>query len=147
MERGRLCNRNPLYIFFLSFLLYLIAMRAGLHVDFSSFRPRSLSNRKERIFMLERDFQRKLIAELKILFPGSVVLKNDPNYIQGIPDILLLFKNRWAMLECKNALSANRRPNQEYYVEKLNGMSFARFISPENKEEVLHDLQQAFGVD
>ena len=97
--------------------------------------------------MLESAFQKKLIKELKARFPGCIVLKNDANYLQGIPDLLLLFKNRWAMLECKKTVTANRRPNQEYYVEKLNGMSFARFISPENKEEVLDELQQALGSE
>ena len=76
-----------------------------------------------------------------------MILKNDSNYIQGIPDLLLLFKNRWAMLECKKTVSSARRPNQEYYVEKLNGMSFARFICPENKEEILGELKQAFGIE
>ena len=96
--------------------------------------------------MLESTFQKKLIKELKEIFPGCFILKNDANYLQGVPDILLLFKNRWAMLECKKAITANRRPNQEYYVDLLNGMSFARFICPENKEEVLDELQQAFGT-
>jgi len=93
----------------------------------------------------ESVFQHKLIDRLNQLFPGCMVLKNDPNYIQGIPDLLVVYKNRWAMLECKKAEKANRRPNQEYYVNKLNEMSFARFISPDNQEEVLHELQHAFG--
>lgn len=93
---------------------------------------------------LERDFQSGLIKELKQLFPGCVVLKNDSSYIQGIPDLLVLFNDRWAMLEVKRSSSALHRPNQEYYVDLLDKMSFSRFICPENKEEVLHELESTF---
>ena len=94
--------------------------------------------------MLERDFQSALIRELKDIFPGCIVLKNDPEYIQGFPDLTILFGKRWALLECKRSENESRRPNQEYYILKANQMSFARFIYPENKEEVLRELQQAF---
>ena len=93
---------------------------------------------------LERAFQARLIKELKEIFEGCVVLKNDSSYIQGIPDLLILYKDRWAMLECKKSSSAKKRPNQEYYVDLMDKMSFSRFICPENKEEVLHELQQTF---
>lgn len=94
--------------------------------------------------MLESDFQAKLIRELKDMFPGCIVMKNDPSYIQGIPDLLILYRDKWASLECKKNASAKRRPNQEYYVGQMDEMSFSRFIYPENKEEVLYDLQQTF---
>lgn len=94
---------------------------------------------------LERDFQAKLIRELKELFPGCIVMKNDSSYIQGIPDLLVLYRDNWASLECKKSVAAKKRPNQEYYVDLMDEMSFSRFICPENKEEVLHELQQAFG--
>ena len=93
---------------------------------------------------LERDFQRGLISEIKERLPGCVVMKTDPNYIQGIPDLLVLFGTRWAMLEVKKSGNAPHQPNQDYYVEHLNEMSFSRFINPTNKEEVLNDLEQAF---
>lgn len=93
---------------------------------------------------LESKFQKELIDEIKKRFPGSIVLKNDPNYIQGFPDLTIFHKNHWAVLETKREKNANRRPNQEYYVNVLNGMSFSRFIYPENKEEVLNELQQTF---
>ena len=92
----------------------------------------------------ENAFQAALIKDLKALFPGCVVLKNDPNYIQGFPDLTILYKDRWAVLECKKSLSASKRPNQEYYVDMLEEMSYASFICPENREEVLDELQQAF---
>lgn len=96
--------------------------------------------------MLENKFQASLIKELKKRFPGCVVLKNDANYKQGIPDLSIFYKDKWAWLECK-ASEKDRNdpgPNQEYYVEQGNTMSFARFIYPENKTEVLDELQQAF---
>ncbi len=94
--------------------------------------------------MLESQFQNRLIKELKELFPGCIVIKMDSGYLQGIPDLLVLFGGRWATLECKQSVGAKKQPNQEYYVGKMNEMSFSRFICPENKEEVLDDLQQAF---
>lgn len=94
--------------------------------------------------MVERDFQAKLIKEIKDVFDGCIVMKNDSSYIQGIPDLLVLYKNRWASLEVKKNARASRRPNQEYYVERMNNMSFSRFVCPENKDEVMHDLHLYF---
>ena len=91
---------------------------------------------------LESKFQSELIKEIKELFPEAIVTKMEP--FQGFPDILILYKNKWATLECKRGATAKRQPNQEYYVEKLNAMSFSRFIYPENKEAVLNDLQHTF---
>ena len=93
---------------------------------------------------LERDFQGNLIKDLKKMFPGCIVMKNDSSYIQGIPDLLILHNDKWASLECKKTANANRQPNQEYYVGIMNEMSFSRFIYPENKEEVLSELRKAF---
>lgn len=94
--------------------------------------------------MLENNFQAKLIKELKSIFPGCIVMKNDSSYIQGIPDLLILYKDKWGSLECKKSANARKQPNQEHYVELMNKMSFSRFICPENKEEVLNDLREAF---
>ena len=91
---------------------------------------------------LERDFQAKLIKELKVMFKGCIIVKNDPNYIQGIPDLLILYNDRWAALEVKKSEHAHHQPNQEYYVDLMDQMSFAAFIYPENKEEILYELQQ-----
>lgn len=91
----------------------------------------------------ESDFQADLIKRLKQKFKGSIVLKNDPNYIQGFPDLLILYKNKWAALECKRSEKAPKQANQAYYVEKLNRMSYSNFICPENEEEILDELQQA----
>lgn len=93
---------------------------------------------------LERDFQSKLIKEIKDIFKDCLVMKLDSSYIQGIPDLLVLFKDKWATLECKKSAGAHKQPNQEYYVDKMNEMSFSRFICPENKEDVLNELRKAF---
>lgn len=94
--------------------------------------------------MKESKFQADLKAELKERFPGCIVTKLDSSCIQGIPDLLVLHNDKWCTLECKKSANAKRQPNQEYYVDKMNEMSFSRFIYPENKEEVLDELQQAF---
>ena len=94
--------------------------------------------------MLENRFQSKLIKEIKEEFPECIVMKNDANYIQGIPDLLVLYKNKWASLECKQSSKARRQPNQEYYVDRMDKMSFSRFVCPENKDVVLKELHYYF---
>lgn len=95
------------------------------------------------IELLERNFQSRLIREIKERFPGCVVLKNDEQYIQGFPDLTVLHGKKWAVLETKREKNASRRPNQKYYVDKLNAMSYSRFVCPENKEEVMNELSEA----
>lgn len=94
--------------------------------------------------MKENQFQAKLIKDLESLFPGCMVLKNDSSYRQGIPDLTVFYKDKWATLEVKKNKTASHQPNQDYYVDQMNRMSFSRFIYPENTEEVLHELQQTF---
>lgn len=96
------------------------------------------------IMKKESAFQSNLIKEIETRFPGSIVLKNDADYIQGFPDLTILWKHHWAVLECKRHKKSSRRPNQPYYVDILNKMSFSRFIEPSNKEEVLNAMEQTF---
>jgi hypothetical protein len=91
--------------------------------------------------LLEREFEAWLIKQLKAEYPGCIILKNDSQYLQGVPDRLILFEDRWASLEVKQSRTAKKRPNQGYYIDRMNEMSFAAFVSPENAEEVLRDLQ------
>lgn len=93
--------------------------------------------------MLESQYQAYLIKHLPKLLPGCVVVKNDSEYLQGVPDLLVLYNDRWAMLEVKRSAKDNHQPNQDYYVDLFGAMSFAAFIYPENEEQVLHDLQRA----
>ena len=89
-------------------------------------------------------FQEKLKKELKERYPGCMITKLDSADTQGIPDLLILYKNKWATLEAKKSAKATKQPNQEYYVDKMNKMSFSRFIYPENKEIVLDELDEVF---
>ena len=104
---------------------------------------------------IESNFQRRLKKELKERYPGCYVLKNDPTYIQGIPDLTILYKDKWATLEVKKdeatAKSAMKgksggRPNQPLHVERMNEMSYSAFIYPENKEEIFNELDRKFEV-
>lgn len=94
--------------------------------------------------MLESKFQGNLIKKLKNEFPGCIVLKNDSSYLQGIPDLTIFYKDKWATLECKKSANASHQPNQDYYVDQMNEMSFSRFIYPENEQEVLAELKHSF---
>lgn len=92
----------------------------------------------------ERDFQSTLIDDLEERYKGCIVLKNDPRHKQGIPDLTILYKDKWATLECKRSEDENHQPNQDYYVETMHRMSYSSFIFPENKEEVLRELDDIF---
>ena len=94
--------------------------------------------------MTENQYQAKVIKKLKEMFPGCEILKTDASYRQGLPDLLLLWYDYWATLEVKSSALAQVQPNQDHYIQKLNDMSFAAYIYPENEEEVLSALQQAF---
>lgn len=96
--------------------------------------------------MREATYQRDLIKRLERIFPNCHIMKNDPAVTQGIPDLLILWGTRWAMLEVKRSESEPFRPNQEYYLDKFSQMSFVAVIYPENEEDVLYDLQSAFGA-
>lgn len=92
----------------------------------------------------ERDYQRKLIKKIKERFTDSMVLKTDPTYKQGVPDLVIFYNNKWAALEVKSGPKSRHRPNQDYYVNKMNKMSFSAFIFPENEEAVLNAMEQSF---
>ena len=93
--------------------------------------------------MLERDFQGKLVKELRERFPDSIIFKNDST--QGLPDLTILNGKHWAFLECKKGLNEKHQPNQDYYVDRLNRMSYAAFINPENERKIRNDIYQALG--
>ena len=94
--------------------------------------------------MLESKYQAELIKKLRIRFPGCIILKNDPTYMQGMLDLILLWHDRWAMLEVKANANSPEQPNQRYYVEQLDQMSYASFVYPEIEEEVLDEIQRQF---
>ena len=91
---------------------------------------------------LESNFERNLVKEIKKRFPEAIVTKLKDT--QGIPDRLILYRNKWASLECKREEHASHRPNQDWYVDRMNNMSFSRFVFPENKDEVMRDLTAFF---
>ncbi len=95
--------------------------------------------------MVERDYQKYLVRKLKEMFPGCIIVKNDAQLKQGIPDLLVLHHDKWASLEVKKDRLAQHQPNQDFYVERMNEMSYASFIYPENEEEVLKKLEEVFG--
>ena len=91
----------------------------------------------------ENKFQPQLISKIKERLPGAIVLKNDPNYVQGIPDLTIFYKNHWATLECKKSAKAAHQPNQDYYINEMNKMSYSAFVYPENEEDILDELQRS----
>lgn len=94
--------------------------------------------------MRENEYQSELIKTLKKRFPECIVIKEDASYIQGLPDLIILNNNKWATLEVKKSENEKHRPNQDYYVDKMDSMSFSRFIFPENEKEVLEQLELYF---
>lgn len=93
---------------------------------------------------LESKYQGDLIKKVRKLIPEALVFKGPSQYLQGIPDIVILAPGFWATLEVKRSANEPEQPNQRYYVEKMHEMSFSAFIYPENEAEVLHELQLAY---
>jgi hypothetical protein len=102
-----------------------------------------MPNKGQRGTMAETRYQRYLIETIESMLPGCFIMKNDSSYVQGVPDLLILYGTRWAMLEVKASSDAPEEPNQDYYVDLFNNMSFGAFIFPENEREVLHALQRS----
>ena len=96
--------------------------------------------------MLESGFKKKFLDNLEIRFPGIVIVQTDPTNFLSFPDIILLYGNRWAALETKRNTKARKQPNQPHWIRELNDMSYASFLSPENQQEVLDELEQLFGL-
>lgn len=94
--------------------------------------------------MLERDFQAGFIKKVRKLFPGCIILKNDSGYMQGVPDLTILFLRKWAILEVKASETEPYQPNQEWYLAEMDRMSFGRTVYPENEQEILDALQSLF---
>lgn len=93
--------------------------------------------------VLERDFQHKLVKRLRTEIPGSIVMKADANQVQGIPDLLILAHGRFASLEVKRSASASHRPNQDYFVQKINDDGgFASFVDPSNEDDVVDRVKR-----
>lgn len=94
--------------------------------------------------MTEGEYKTKLKEKLEEILPGCIILKNDANYKQGIPDLIILHGKKWAMLEAKKSSKSSHQPNQDHYIEVLNKMSYASFVYPENESEVLNAIQKTF---
>jgi hypothetical protein len=95
--------------------------------------------------VLENEYQKRLVKRLKTRFPGCYVIKNDAQLKQGIPDLLVLYNDKWVALEVKRSKTATHRPNQDYHVKRMNDMSYASFIFPENEEQIFKELEEVFG--
>lgn len=94
---------------------------------------------------LERKYQPKLIERIERMFPGAYVRKIQAD--QGWPDLLILWGPCWALLEVKRKSPTSAddfEPNQEWYIEEFDRMSFSACIYPENEQEILYALQQTF---
>ena len=91
----------------------------------------------------ETKFKKMFKKKLKRLYPECIIVEADPTYFWSVPDVYFFLGSFWAALEFKRTEGSSRRPNQEYWVEVLDKMSFARFVYPGVEEEVLSELEAA----
>lgn len=94
--------------------------------------------------MKEGEYQNQLCEKIRKRIPGALIMKTDPTFIQGIPDLLIVKDKRWAALEVKKSEKASHRPNQDFYVNKMNNWSYAAVIFPENEKEIIDELERTF---
>ena len=93
----------------------------------------------------EAKFQSNLKKSLKSKFDDCYIFKTNCNEMQGAPDLLVAWRGKCGYLECKRSATASHRPNQDYRVNKINEEGgFARFIYPENRDEVLKEMEEFF---
>lgn len=97
---------------------------------------------------VESQFQKNLVKEIKAMAPSGdiTVLKNEASMIQGIPDLVVFYKDKYAMLEVKKSENASHRPNQDWYIKKFANEAFGYFIYPENKDKVLDAMKNYLGI-
>lgn len=88
----------------------------------------------------ESKYRKELEARISGALPGCLILRNNAKEIQGICDIVVFYGERYGFLEIKVSENAPVQPNQTYYVNWLDEMSFAAFIYPENEYQILSDL-------
>lgn len=92
---------------------------------------------------LESSYQNYLVQHLENLYPDALVMKNDPNYRQGIPDIIVLIGSTYGIFEVKRSSNEHHQPNQDWYVNHICDCGgFASFIYPENETQVLESFNR-----
>ena len=93
----------------------------------------------------ESDFKSDLYKEIRKCCPGSEVIPNDANYLQGFPDATVYLPNgKYILLEGKKTSTSAKQPNQDYYVNHSPLSPNAMFVHPENKKEVLEEIERRF---
>lgn len=97
--------------------------------------------------MKESMYQKKLVRRLEAEFPGCIVIRNDPRYVQGLPDLLILYNELWAMLEVKTSEDAPTQPNQAYYIGEFSRLSYCSFIYPDIEERIFFELHEILDRD
>ena len=95
--------------------------------------------------MKEADFQSKIVKWLRS--KGCMVLKYQQNATTraGIPDIIFLKEGFWGAIEVKKSKTAKYRPGQKEMVAKMNEMSWAKAVYPENWDETKKELEVILG--
>lgn len=90
----------------------------------------------------EADFQATIIKWLR--HNGCLVLKYQQNATTraGIPDILFLKEGFWGAIEVKKAKNAPFRPGQKEMIAKMDEMSWAKAVYPENWADTQAELGQ-----
>lgn len=59
----------------------------------------------------------------------------------GVADIFFCKEGFYGWLEAKGSARAKKQPGQERFVEKMDEWSFARFVHPDNWEQVKAELE------
>lgn len=86
---------------------------------------------------MEKKVQTKLIKFLRS--KGFYVIKTHPGMgtPTGCPDVIALGEGFYCCFECKGSKVSKWQPLQRETIEKLNVMSFAWAVYPENYDDVI----------
>ena len=97
--------------------------------------------------MSEATFRTKWLNKFKKLSPDIFIEFADPKRKNGIPDVIIFYKKKYARLETKRSKNASKRLHQQYYIDYFNSQGiYAAFLTPENQEEVYNALRRYFKI-
>jgi hypothetical protein len=92
----------------------------------------------------ESKFEQDFCRRLRNVDKDVIVVKLTG--ISGIPDRIVLYHDKFVLLEFKRSKNASHRPLQDWYIDHFDGWGLARFVYPENGEEVFSEVLDWFGL-
>lgn len=93
---------------------------------------------------LESTFEKEFCKALRQTLGERYTYTFKLTAAKGIPDRLILYKDKYALLEFKQYKNAKKQPGQETWVGHFDNLAYAAIVYPENAEKVMQDILNYF---